>query len=198
VKSFKAPSARRIANMPELATATDQQQDEELKLSIATHEAGHAVAAALEGLYVYGMRMSGTGGVASHAPAADPEAAARISASGHAAEELFLGRIWHDPLDEVEGGDFSKYRESYPHLDLKEAGQTYLALIADQKERLREHEEVLAALVNELMEALEFEDGIVQGGVAAEILIDIPAFAQMMAKEGLLEAVQARAEWRRP
>jgi hypothetical protein len=184
--------------MPELATATDQQQDEELKLSIATHEAGHAVAAALEGLYVYGMQMDDTGGVASHEPAADPEAAARISASGHAAEKLFLGRIWHDPLHEVDGGDFSKFRASHPDLDSKAAGEAYLALIDAQAERLREHEETLAALVNELMEALEFADGIVQGGDAAEILIDIPAFADMLAKENLLEAYQKRAEWRRP
>jgi hypothetical protein len=126
--------------MPELATATDQQQDEELKLSIATHEAGHAVAAALEGLYVYGMQMTATAGVNWHEPAADPEAEARISASGHAAEKLFLGRIWHDPLDEVEAGDFSKYRASHPDLDLKVAGEAYLALIDAQMERPREHE----------------------------------------------------------
>jgi hypothetical protein len=184
--------------MPESLTTTEQQQDEELKLSIATHEAGHTVAAALEGLYVYGMQMTATAGVNWHEPAPDPEADARISASGHAAEKLFLGRIWHDPLDEVDGGDFSKFRALHPDLDSEAAGEAYLALIDAQAERLREHEETLAALTNELMEALEFEDGIVPGGAAAEILIDIPAFAQMMAKEGLLEAVQARAEWRRP
>jgi hypothetical protein len=48
------------------------------------------------------------------------------------------------------------------------------------------------------MEALEFEDGIVQGHVAAELLIDIPPYAQMMADAGVLEATQERAEWRRP
>jgi hypothetical protein len=184
--------------MPASLATTKQRRAEDLALTVATHEAGHAVASALEGLYVYDLRANGTNGVTGHEPANDPDASARISASGYAAELLFVGIIRRDPVDPVDGGDFSNFKEQYPDLDPEEAAEAFMALIRSQVEVLREHEETLAALICELMEALEFEDGIVQGGAAAEILIDIPAFAQMMEREGLLEAVQERAAWRRP
>jgi hypothetical protein len=111
--------------------------DSEQPLSIATHEAGHAVASALEGLSVSGLKMSDTGGVTWRAPSEDPEVNARVSASGFAAEALFLGHISRDPLIGGEEDDFGKFKQCYPHLTPDEAATAYHTLIAKQVERLR-------------------------------------------------------------
>jgi hypothetical protein len=156
---------------------------EEQALSIATHEAGHAVAAALEGLYVYGMRMIDTNGVTSHEPAEDAGAEARICVGGYAAEAMFMGYIWHDPLEELEGGHFDQYKQLCPHATTEEAEAGFAALIAKQVERFRDHEELIAVLVNELMEAAEFGDGTVQGNDADIYLREIPLYARRLEQD---------------
>jgi hypothetical protein len=159
--------------------------DEEVAPSIAAHEAGHAVAAALGGLYVYGMRMNETDGVTSNEPAGSPEAEARLAASGFAAELLLPEFIWHDPIHEVDGSDFSRFKRLHPQLEPHEAAEAFHAQIASQVEQLREHTDLIAALACELLEAHEFEDGIVQGHVVDEYLIDLPSYARRFADDGI-------------